>query len=580
MRGRGRRHARGPARALPAVAPAPPDRGARRAALPPGTRLRLGLHRPRPGGRGGRARATRSGPTTSARRSTASSPATSRAASRRRRRSATSSARATPPRAAATATCTSASPSAASSRSSRCSATSARSTVGAALAFKRRREPRVALTFWGDGAMSTGDVHEGLNLAAVLKVPAVFVLQSNGYAYSTPTTGRWSTRAWPTASRAAGASPPRASTAATRSRRSSPCARAVEEARAGGGPRAVEAVTLRLHGHAAHDDGSYMDQAQLRDYSEQRDPIERLAARLRLDGLSEAEVEALRATAADEVSAGLHGRRGLAGARPGDDARRRLRDEADVSDAAAIAERVRAFVRDVVIPAEARDEAAEHGPSPALRDELQAAARAAGLFAPHVGTAYRRARARRARAGARVRGSRLQPARPARAQLRRARRGQHAPARGGRRRRRRRSATCDRSPQATCAPLRHDRARPRRRLRPDDAAHDRAASTATAGSSTGTSGSSPAPRRCAFYICMARTADEIRHDEGATMLLVPRRQPGRARRAPDPDASTGRSRAGTASRELRRLPRAGRRSARRGRAGLPLRAGPAGARRG
>ncbi len=60
-------------------------------------------------------------------------------------------------------------------------------TVGAALAFKRRREPRVALTFWGDGAMSTGDVHEGLNLAAVLKVPAVFVLQSNGYAYSTPT---------------------------------------------------------------------------------------------------------------------------------------------------------------------------------------------------------------------------------------------------------------------------------------------------------------------------------------------------------------------------------------------------------
>ena len=47
--------------------------------------------------------------------------------------------------------------------------------VGAALAFKRRREARVALTFWGDGAMSTGDVHEGLNLAAVLQVPAVFV---------------------------------------------------------------------------------------------------------------------------------------------------------------------------------------------------------------------------------------------------------------------------------------------------------------------------------------------------------------------------------------------------------------------
>ena len=59
-------------------------------------------------------------------------------------------------------------------------------TVGAALAFKRRGEPRVALTFFGDGTMSTGDVHEGLNLAAVLQVPAVFVLQNNGYAYSTP----------------------------------------------------------------------------------------------------------------------------------------------------------------------------------------------------------------------------------------------------------------------------------------------------------------------------------------------------------------------------------------------------------
>ena len=57
-------------------------------------------------------------------------------------------------------------------------------TVGAALAFKRRGEPRVAMTFWGDGAFSVGDVHEGLNLAGVLHVPAVFVIQRNGYAYS------------------------------------------------------------------------------------------------------------------------------------------------------------------------------------------------------------------------------------------------------------------------------------------------------------------------------------------------------------------------------------------------------------
>src|SRR3954453_1511500 len=56
-------------------------------------------------------------------------------------------------------------------------------TVGAALAFKRRGEPRVAMTFVGDGAFSTGDVHEGLNLAGTLHVPAVFVAQSNRVAY-------------------------------------------------------------------------------------------------------------------------------------------------------------------------------------------------------------------------------------------------------------------------------------------------------------------------------------------------------------------------------------------------------------
>ena len=47
------------------------------------------------------------------------------------------------------------------------------------------------MTFLGDGAMSTGDVHEGLNLAGVWQVPVVFVIQSNQYAYSTPTGARW-----------------------------------------------------------------------------------------------------------------------------------------------------------------------------------------------------------------------------------------------------------------------------------------------------------------------------------------------------------------------------------------------------
>jgi TPP-dependent pyruvate/acetoin dehydrogenase alpha subunit len=177
--------------------------------------------------------------------------------------------------------------------------------VGAALAFKRRREPRVALTFWGDGAMSTGDVHEGLNLAAVLKVPAVFVLQSNGWAYSTPTSRQMMNPSladrveggWGIPAERVDGSDAVATLIALRG--------AIERARSGEGPQAVEAVTLRLDGHAAHDDGSYMDQARLSEYTAQRDPVERLAARLRLDGLAGDEIEALRTAAADEVSAGL-----------------------------------------------------------------------------------------------------------------------------------------------------------------------------------------------------------------------------------------------------------------------------------
>ena len=174
--------------------------------------------------------------------------------------------------------------------------------VGAALSFKRRREPRVALTFLGDGAMSTGDVHEGFNLAGVLQVPVVFVLQSNQFAYSTPTARQMVNTNL--AERVRGGW-------------SIPCARvdgtdalavyevvreAVDRARIGEGPHAIEAVTLRGHGHAAHDDARYVP-AELR--ARFGDPIERLAARLVADGVPQEDVDAVRASAAAEVAAAL-----------------------------------------------------------------------------------------------------------------------------------------------------------------------------------------------------------------------------------------------------------------------------------
>jgi TPP-dependent pyruvate/acetoin dehydrogenase alpha subunit len=178
-------------------------------------------------------------------------------------------------------------------------------TVGAALAFKRRGEPRVAMTFWGDGAMSTGDVHEGLNLAAVLHVPAVFVVQNNQFAYSTPTARQMANTNISERIRGGWGIPCERVDGTDALAVYEVVGAAVERARAGEGPQAIEALSLRMEGHAAHDDGRYMDQAVKEEFRTRRDPVERLAARLLLDGLGEEEVRALRESAVREVAEGL-----------------------------------------------------------------------------------------------------------------------------------------------------------------------------------------------------------------------------------------------------------------------------------
>jgi pyruvate dehydrogenase E1 component alpha subunit len=175
-------------------------------------------------------------------------------------------------------------------------------TVGAALAFKRRGEPRVAMTFLGEGAFCTGDVHEGLNLAGVLRVPAVLVIQNNRYAYSTPTEREMVNPNIAERVRGGWSIPCERVDGTDALAVYEVVCRAVELARAGSGPQAVEALTLRGHGHAAHDDARYVPQ-ELRARFE--DPVERLAARLRLDGIPEVELETMRRRAADEVAAGL-----------------------------------------------------------------------------------------------------------------------------------------------------------------------------------------------------------------------------------------------------------------------------------
>jgi len=177
--------------------------------------------------------------------------------------------------------------------------------VGAALAFKRRGEPRVAMTFLGEGAFSVGDTHEGLNLAGVWQVPAVFVVQSNRYSYSTPVAkqmvntniaqrlnGGWSIPA----ERVDGTD----AIAMLDTVRA-----ALERARSGNGPQALEALSVRMHGHAAHDDSRYVPAGMREEFAARFDPVERLSARLLLDGIPADRIEGVRASAAEEIAAGL-----------------------------------------------------------------------------------------------------------------------------------------------------------------------------------------------------------------------------------------------------------------------------------
>lgn len=150
--------------------------------------------------------------------------------------------------------------------------------AGIALTFKLRREPRVGLVYVGDGAMSTGAFHEGINFAAVQRVPLVVVCENNGYAYSTPT-ARQTAATW-LMDKAAGYGIPGvqadgndviATYQTTRA--------AVERARAGSGVTLVELITYRRKGHAEHDDQRYVPPGELEQW-EAKDPITTYLARL------------------------------------------------------------------------------------------------------------------------------------------------------------------------------------------------------------------------------------------------------------------------------------------------------------
>ena len=169
--------------------------------------------------------------------------------------------------------------------------------TGMAMAFKLRGERRCALTWFGDGSTSRGDFHEAMNWAGVQKLPVVFVLENNQYAYSTPLDKQF---AVDPVERAAAYGFVGVTVDGNDAEAMFEAARAARErALAGDGPTLIEAVTMRMHGHAAHDDMKYVPKEQVEQWRK-RDPIERQEARLRSLGV---DVDELRAALKTEIDA-------------------------------------------------------------------------------------------------------------------------------------------------------------------------------------------------------------------------------------------------------------------------------------
>src|SRR3954468_4689099 len=151
---------------------------------------------------------------------------------------------------------------------------------GLALAFQMRREPRVAMTWFGEGSTANGQWHEAMNVAGVRRLPVVFVLENNQFAYSTPNELEF---AVDPVERAAGYGFPGVKVDGNDVDATfEAAAEACERARKGEGPTLIECETMRMHGHGAHDDMRYVPKELFEEWS-LRDPIENYEAALKRD---------------------------------------------------------------------------------------------------------------------------------------------------------------------------------------------------------------------------------------------------------------------------------------------------------
>lgn len=226
--------------------------------------------------------------------------------------------------------------------------------VGLAWGMKYRKQPQVAMTFFGDGATSEGDFHEALNFAAVFQVPVVFVCQNNQWAISVPRDKQ--TRSKTLAQKALAYDMPGVQVDGNDILAVYSVAReAVERARSGGGPTLIECVTYRMSVHTTADDPTRYRTGEEVKLWQQRDPIERFTRYLLAKGLlDDAKIAEIEAAVKEEIQAAV------------DRAATKMQEDPDLLDIfehmfqempPALVEQREAFIRDLA----AEREEAQHG---------------------------------------------------------------------------------------------------------------------------------------------------------------------------------------------------------------------------
>lgn len=176
--------------------------------------------------------------------------------------------------------------------------------LGVAMAFRYRSEPRVAITFVGDGGTTAGPFHEVLNMAALWNAPLVTIVENNRYAYSTPLDQQMASTDFAAKAESHGVRGVVVNgndvEEVYRTTKT-----AIDAARSGQGPTLIQADTMRMLGHAIHDGAEYVPAGLLAEW-ERRDPLTVHRLRLLDEGVSDPEsLDALDRSARQRIAAAV-----------------------------------------------------------------------------------------------------------------------------------------------------------------------------------------------------------------------------------------------------------------------------------